>query len=108
MKFPYLVKHNGVYYPIGTDVPIEDENGGGMNTPAVDTSGEADVVEEPTIEVKDDVEEIKEDVAPKGHKYSEDDLNVPIFQLRALAKDAGLKVTNKAKAEDIKEMLRAI
>lgn len=105
MKFPYLVKHDGVYYPIGTDVPIEAESGGGMNTPADDVSGEADVVEEPTIEVKDDVEEIKED---KGHKYTEDDLNVPIFQLRALAKDAGLKVTNKAKAEDIKEMLRAI
>ena len=105
MKFPYLVKHNGVYYPIGTDVPIEAESGGGMNTPADDVSGEADVVEEPTIEVKDDVEEITED---KGRKYSEEDLNVPIFQLRALAKDAGLKVTNKAKAEDIKEMLRAI
>ena len=107
MKFPYLVKHNGVYYPIGTDVPIEAESGGGMNTPADDVSGEADVVEETTIEVKDDVKEITED-APKGRKYSEEDLNVPIFQLRAIAKNEGIKVSNKAKADEIKEMLRAI
>lgn len=23
MVFPYTVKHNGVYYPAGTDVPVE-------------------------------------------------------------------------------------
>ena len=105
MKFPYLVKHNGVYYPIGTDVPIEDENGG-LNTP-VDASGEADVVVEPTIEVKEDVKEIKED-APKGRKYSEEDLNVPFFSLKALAKKEGLEIPPKAKSSDLKKMLRAL
>lgn len=23
MKFPYIVNHNGVYYPAGADVPVE-------------------------------------------------------------------------------------
>lgn len=23
MKYDYLVKHNGVYYPAGTDVPVD-------------------------------------------------------------------------------------
>ena len=88
MKFPYLVKHNGVYYPIGTDVPIEE--GGGMNTPA-ESSGKVD-----------------EPVEPEGSKYSEDDLNLPYMKLKALAKKEGLKVPNTAKAEEIKEMLRGI
>ena len=25
MKFDYLVRHNGVDYPAGTDVPVEDK-----------------------------------------------------------------------------------
>lgn len=25
MKFPYIVNHNGTYYPAGTDVPVGDE-----------------------------------------------------------------------------------
>ena len=89
MKFPYLVKHNGVYYPAGTDVPIEDENGG-LNTP-VDPSGK--------------VEEVA-DLAKR--KYSEDDLNLPYMKLKALAKKEGFKPANTAKAEEIKEMLRGI
>lgn len=24
MKYPYAVKHNGVYYPAGADVPADD------------------------------------------------------------------------------------
>ena len=100
MKFPYLVKHNGVYYPIGTDVPIEDENGG-LNPP-VDASGEADVVDEPTIEVTEDVKETKEG------KYSEEDLNVPFFSLKAMAKKEGLEIPPKAKSSDLKKMLRAL
>ena len=94
MKFPYLVKHNGVYYPIGADVPIEEENGGGMNTPAEDSSGKAD--------------EVKEDVVTKEGKYTEEDLNVPFFSLKALAKKEGLEIPEKAKTKDLKKMLRAL
>lgn len=25
MKYPYIVNHNGIYYPAGTDVPVGDE-----------------------------------------------------------------------------------
>ena len=98
MKFPYLVKHNGVYYPIGTDVPIETPSGG-VKTPAKAVSGKVD------IEVKEDVEEVKEDKKPK---YTEKDLDVPYFSLKAMAKNEGLKIPDKAKSSDLKKMLRAL
>ena len=25
MKFPYIVNHNGTYYPAGTEVPVGEE-----------------------------------------------------------------------------------
>lgn len=101
MKFPYKVKHNGVYYPIGADVPIEADYGGRSNTPADDASGKVDE------EVKDDVKkEVKDD--KKERKYTEKDLDVPYFTLKAMAKNEGLKIPEKAKAKEIKDMLRAL
>ena len=38
MRFTHLVKHNGIYYPAGAEVPIEETNGGGKDAPAVDVS----------------------------------------------------------------------
>ena len=89
MKFDYMVKHNGVYYPKGTDVPIEKEISGGANAPAV-TSGKVDVdyrLEE---------------------KYSEEDLDVPYTKLVALAKKEGFKVERSTKGHELKKMLRSV
>ena len=95
MKFPYLVKHDGVYYPAGADVPIETGKGG--DKPPVPVSGKVDE-EKP----------VKTDSDSKGTKYTEEDLNLPYMKLKALAKKEGFKVSNTAKADEIKEMLRGI
>ena len=91
MKFPYLVKHDGVYYPIGTDVPIEKPSGG--VTAPTETSGK---VEEETVEL------------PFSSKYSEKDLDVPIQVLRKMCKENGIKMTNKDNADSLREKLRAL
>ena len=86
MVFGHLVKHNGVYYPAGTDVPIEETSkGGGVETPTVIVSGKVET-----------------------RKYSEEDLDVPYYKLKALAKKEGFTVDNKAKAVELKEMLRTL
>ena len=82
MKFPYLVKHNGVYYPIGTDVPIEKPSGG--ITAPTETSGKVEA------------------------KYSESDLDVPFFTLKKMCKENGIKISNKDGADVLKEKLRAL
>lgn len=95
MKFPYLVKHNGVYYPIGTDVPIETKIGEGVTAPAVNVSGK--------VEVRED------EIATDGiAKYSESDLDVPFFTLKKMCKENGIKISNKDGADVLKEKLRAL
>ena len=99
MKFDWLVKHNGIYYPAGADVPIEEtKKSEGVKAPAPLVSGKVD-------EVKEDVPVITDD---KPRKYSEEDLSLPYMKLKALAKKEGFKVENTAKANDIKEMLRSL
>ena len=95
MKFPYLVKHDGVYYPAGTEVPIETGKGG--DKPPVPVSGKVD--EEKPVKTVSEV---------KTRKYSDEDLELPYAKLKALAKKEGFKVPNTAKADEIKEMLRGI
>ena len=95
MKFTHMVKHNGVYYPAGKEVPIETKKSEGVKAPAPLVSGKVD-------EVKDDVI-IKDD---KPRKYSEEDLKLPYMKLKQLAKREGLKVESTAKSEDIKNMVR--
>lgn len=73
MTFSHLVKHNGVYYPAGTDVPI---NGGGVTAPT--------------------------------ENVGTDELNLPYAQLKKLAKQKGLKITNTMKANELKDMLRSV
>ena len=94
MKFPYLVKHNGVYYPKGTEVPIETISGEGVTAPAVDVSME--VEEDDKVDVKDD------------RKYSETDLNVAFFELKKMCKENGIKFSNKDGAEVLRQKLRAL
>lgn len=98
MKFNHEVKFNGIYYPAGAEVPIEEKSGEGVKAPAVKSSGKVDLV-------KDDKEIVKED---KAHKYTEEDLDVPFFSLKALAKKEGLNLPDKATTGEIREMLRAL
>jgi hypothetical protein len=73
MKFDYLVKHNGIYYPAGADVPIEEtKKSEGVKAPAPLVSGKVD-------EVKEDVPVITDD---KPRKYSEKDLDLPYMKLK--------------------------
>ena len=92
MKFGHLVKYNGVYYPAGEEVPVEETKGGG-DAPAPVVSGKVDEPQQDAV---------------KSRKYSEEDLDLPYMKLKALAKKEGFKVDNKAKAVEIKEMLRSL
>ena len=92
MKFPYLVKHNGVYYPIGTDVPIE-------TTPTADMAV-GEVLGK--VEIKDD------DLVTDDKKYTEEDLNVPFPTLKKMCKENGIKFSNKDSAEVLRQKLRAL
>lgn len=117
MKFSHEVKHNGVYYPVGADVPIEETNGG-VKAP-VDVSGKVDddkevidVAIETAKNITDDVQ-AKSDIVwadfdKKTRKYSEEDLNLPYMKLKALAKKNGFKVENTMKANELKDMLRSL
>lgn len=103
MVYPYTVKHNGVYYPAGTDVP--NETNGGENIPADTVSGKVDK-ESDEIQKRSDA--VWADFDKKARKYSEEDLNLPYMKLKALAKKEGFKVENTTKAPELKEMLRSV
>lgn len=92
MIFPIEVKKNGVYYPAGTDVPMRNnKQREAKKPPVVDVPGKVD---EPVIET--------------GRKYTEEDLKLPYMKLKSLASQNGIKVDKSAKAEEIKELLRAL
>lgn len=104
MKFDYLVKHNGIYYPAGTDVPIEDN--GGDKAP-VKSSGKVDVVKEDKIK-PEYISPADNPFKDDKRKYTDEELDVPYFSLKSMAKKEGLKIPDKAKASEIREMLRAL
>ena len=107
MKFDYLVKHNGIYYPAGADVPIEEtKKSEGVKAPAPLVSGKVDDMD---AEVRANSDKVWAEFDKKhSRKYSEEDLSLPYMKLKALAKKEGFKVENTAKANDIKEMLRSL
>jgi hypothetical protein len=97
VKFSHDVKHNGVYYPAGTEVPIETKKSEGVKAPAPLVSGKVDEVKEDVV-ITDD----------KPRKYSEEDLDLPYMKLKAMAKKEGFKVDNTLKAYELKNMLRSL
>lgn len=101
MKFNHMVKHNGVYYPAGADVPIENEKGGGRS-PLPLNSGKVD----DGMGVNSDIGRAEFD--KKLRKYSEEDLKLPYMKLKALAKKEGFKIENTMKANELKDMLRSV
>ena len=86
MKFDYLVKHNGIYYKAGTDVPIEGDSLMGASKNA-----KADKVE-PKVEVEH-IEEVKAEVedAKLDKKYTKTEINrMSTKELRELANANGI------------------
>lgn len=93
MKFTHEVKHNGVYYPAGADVPIETKESEGVKAPA------------PLVSGKD----TNSDNAEKKKKYTEQDLaGKKYFALKGMAKAEGFSVPNDAKSDEIKKMLLSV
>ena len=85
MIFDHLVKHNGVYYPAGTDVPVEEE-----------AKEEQKIVQDEPTEVK---EEPKEEEVK--FPYSKTQINrMSTSELKAVAKKYGLN--DKASGSEIK------
>lgn len=83
MVFPYLVLHDGVYYPAGTDVPVEGKP----------SSKAEKVKEEPTTVEKstDIIEQIKN--------------TSNVFTLRKIAKEHGIQFESDVKMVELKAML---
>ena len=93
MKFGHLVKHDGVYYPAGTEVPItEAEYYGRVTPPVVDVSG------------KDtDEKEVKTTM-----KYSESNLPTNYMKIKQLAKSEGMNVGKNTSKEELIKFLLSI
>lgn len=71
MIFNHLVKHNGIYYPAGTDVPVEEEA----------------KKEQPIVQEKEKEEPKKEVKFP----YNKTQINrMSTAELKAVAKDLGM------------------
>jgi len=95
MIFPIEVKKNGVYYPAGTDVPMRNNK-------------QREAKKPPVVDVPGKVDEPEKVEIPKGRKYTEEELKLPYMKLKSLASQNGIKVEKSAKAEEIKELLRAL
>ena len=90
MKFPYSVKHNGVWYNPNEDVPM-DEPASVKKVVEPKKAVEEVKVEEPAVE-----ETIKEEPT-----YTKTEINrMPIVELRRLARKHGIKkAADKSGAE---------
>lgn len=83
MKFDYLVKHNGVYYKPGEEVPCGDKPHEVLTSPT-------EKVEE-KVEVKPIEETIKVDAETETKKYTKTEINrMSTSELRNLAKSLGI------------------
>lgn len=86
MKFDYLVKHNGVYYQIGEDVPIGDNAPVGASKPVEKVTEKVEKIEKPIEEPI----EIKE-VVPQTQSYTKTEINrMSTAELRELANKNGI------------------
>ena len=92
MKYPYIVKYNGVYYPAGAEVPDgkSDESRSDNAQKIVDVPApEPEPKPEPENEPEKDFQPVP--------KYNKNALNrMPVMELRNVALEAGIKdVANK-------------
>ena len=79
MVFPYIVKHNGIWYPAGTDVPVG----------AVTVAGNDVIEHDEPVRV-----------------YTKTEINrMPVSQLRELAQDAGYSDAGAFNGASLKKLL---
>lgn len=103
MKFDHLVKHNGIYYTAGTDVPIENES---LKGASAISKVEDKKVEPTVVKVEPVIEEtvVVEDANTKK-KYTKTDINrMSTKELRELAKTVGIN-GDEFVGSELKEML---
>lgn len=84
MIFPYRVKHDGVVYPAGFDVPIETV----------------------VVEIKEEKATPKEEVAKTSYSYTRSDIQKMTRDVaEPLAKELGVKNTEGKRLIDIKKLM---
>lgn len=92
MKYDHLVKHNGIYYVAGENVPDSSPN-------ALDS----DVVEETRDDESDDI--VKKDV-DNTPEYSRSDISrMAVADLKELAPKLGIEVTEESTGAKLKEQI---
>ena len=102
MKYPYVVNHNGVWYPAGSEVPEDTASAVGS---IVDTP------DEPTETVNDAVEEILDEEPDAAEKAIEaptrTEINrMPKADLMKLARKCGMKFDDEfITGAELKRML---
>lgn len=94
MKFDYVVKHNGVYYEAGQEVPI------GESPVSISKEKSSDGGQERLFTDS----EINFESAP--HKYTYEELKeIPVREIRKIAEDKGFEITKTIKEDVINEFL---
>lgn len=102
MKYPYVVNHNGVWYPAGSEVPEDTASAVGSIVDATD---------EPTEPVNDAVEEILEEEPEAAENATEaptrTEINrMPKADLMKLARKCGMKFDDEfITGAELKRML---
>ena len=91
MKYDHLVKHNGIFYPAGTDVPTVEEVSGNVDTGAAEKTEKAAGQEY------------------KGNNtYNKSDiLRMNVEELKKFAAELGLEVTEESTGKALKEQIIA-
>ena len=113
MKYNYLVKHNGVLYPSGTEVPegdtpvtvkSEDNNAEDSTQGEVETKNESE--NEPGSESEDDEEE--ENESENQPKYSRSQIQqMNNESLRAVAEEIGVEFDDNTTGKELKVLIMA-
>lgn len=91
MKYDHLVKHNGVFYPAGADVPVVEDAAENADTGAAEKNEEAAGQEH------------------KGNnKYNKSDISrMNVEELKKFAAELGLEVTEESTGKALKEQIIA-
>lgn len=91
MKYDHLVKHNGVFYPAGADVPAVEDAAENTDTGAAEKTEEAAGQEH------------------KGNnKYNKSDISrMNVEELKKLAAELRIEVTEESTGKALKEQIIA-
>ena len=102
MKFPYSVKHNGIWYAPNTEVPTDEK------APVKDEPKAVEPVKEVIESAEEKVEEPEE--VPVEPTYTKTEINrMPIVDLRRLARKHGVKkAADKSGAELKAELIELL